>query len=1306
MAMEKNEKLFDAMVALKTVCDHANSKDGSGYNGLDAVFTDGLIISYKNRGGWSPKQACAGYRVMRKYSKQLMDTFGIDFEKIPEPAKVEKPKDAPLLDLDFNHIQWDTGKEVQTHDGRNMLVQQGAMPDGFWDLWKVDKDDIKSKGISPVKDPSGFWYLSKWTNMDSSTPAQKTTIKVVDVDVSTVKLQHEDLLLPYQIDHVKHLILSLKTYNAALDASDTGTGKCLDPYTPVMMHDGSIKKAKDIMVGDKLMGPDSKERNVLSITSGIDTMYKIIPNKGDAFICNEPHILSLRCTSDKKYDTLYTKNKIANVSVKEYLQKNEAWKHHFKLYRTPVNFNYKKVDIDPYVYGLWLADGTRGMPQITKMRKAVPIIDAIKEFCNSSNYILNGYDDLANNTTNWAIRTPGNKINPFRNFVKSTVDLDGNKFILDEYKINSYTIRAKLLAGILDCDGSLSGGGFDIITKYEKLCNDILFISRSLGFGATWTKCIKRIKSTGFVGEYYRIFISGDFSKIPLKYKIPAPRKINKNPLNTGFSVEKIGKGNYCGFTIDGDHLFVLGDFTVTHNTFSALAVCKELGLFPIVLTPKAVKTSFERAMTNHFQIAGFVGHYEAFKIGKTEYLEVWEEKKTVEDKDGNPKEIDVFKCKWNVPKNALLIFDECFPKGTKVLTSNGNKNIEDIGTSDIVKTPVGYRRVIRKMTTIKPRKILTINHKFGILKCTPNHKIFSNGSFVQASALKIGDIIYDYDQKNMQVLPKRILCSIRKTIVLFKKLQGQASTCYTWFQRKKFNTYVTAAERSELKTKTSCNSKDDNEQSRRSSGCKGKEFITKKGKAIPSSKGRKWERSNNTATGIIKSIRDWLEARTSRLVSETSGWISDKLQNRYSEYGKKDRYRNKRSVTRHHKNEIKGSEKEIETGIYGVEDTVVQERRNIERIKQRIGNHRQCEIISIESYDDVNVVYNLEVEDIHCYYANGILVSNCHRAKNRTTQNAEMLMTAKDQGLRIMAMSATAAENPMNMFALGYTLGLFRSQRSFWPWVADHGCSKNKWGGYEFNGSRAALREIHHEIFPHKGNRVRVADLGDLFPETKIIADAYDMNGLAEEIQRIYDDMFAELANLAEKQENDPAHKLTIMLRARQKIELLKVPTFVEMIEDAMEEGMSIAVFVNFNETIRAISARVKTKCIIWGEDAKDETRQINIDAFQADKERVILCNIRAGGVGISLHDINGTYPRLSLISPTWSAQDLVQALGRIHRAKGMSKSIQKIIFASGTIEDDVADKVKTKINNISLLNDGDFSKINPIGINTVAVE
>jgi hypothetical protein len=103
----------------------------------------------------------------------------------------------------------------------------------------------------------------------------------------------------------------------------TGVGKCLDPNTEVMLYSGRLKRAKDIVIGDILMGADSSPRHVLSTTFGVGEMFRITPTKGQSFICNDVHVLTL-------VNTLT--NEIIDIPLNEYLLKHATFKHLHKLY--------------------------------------------------------------------------------------------------------------------------------------------------------------------------------------------------------------------------------------------------------------------------------------------------------------------------------------------------------------------------------------------------------------------------------------------------------------------------------------------------------------------------------------------------------------------------------------------------------------------------------------------------------------------------------------------------------------------------------------------------------------------------------------------------------------------------------------------------------------------------------------------------------------------------------------------------------------------------------------------------------------
>jgi len=120
-------------------------------------------------------------------------------------------------------------------------------------------------------------------------------------------------------------------------------------------------------------------------------------------------------------------------------------------------------------------------------------------------------------------------------------------------------------------------------------------------------------------------------------------------------------------------------------------------------------------------------------------------------------------------------------------------------------------------------------------------------------------------------------------------------------------------------------------------------------------------------------------------------------------------------------------------------------------------------------------------------------------------------------------------------------------------------------------------------------------------------------------------------------------------------------------------------------------LAHHLKEDCsIICGDQSVDE-RTYNIENFQSNKTKIIISIIQAGGVGISLHDLHGR-PRMSIISPSWSGTDVVQCLGRIHRAGSKSPALQRIVYIAKTYEEEICKTLGKKLATLSAINDGDL--------------
>ena len=364
-------------------------------------------------------------------------------------------------------------------------------------------------------------------------------------------------------------------------SSPTGSGKCLGKNTRIIMYDGTIKKVQDVKIGDLLLGPDSRPRRVLNLSHGIDMLYKITPIRGgESFICTGNHVLNLTKTNGG------TRNKLnINITVDEYLSSHKTFKHIYKLWHPGVisfECNDKSVPIPPYLLGIWLGDGHNGSPAITNPDHEIE--KYLYEYAEKNNLHIRISHQTENKTQcpTFHIVNKKNKGrgSDFGHFVKNIKNKCGVKRIPFNYLTNTVRNRRELLAGILDADGYYSRAVYELIVKNDDLASDIAFLARSLGISVSMSKKIGTIKSTGFSGIYNRLSMSGnELASIPCKIhrKKFGGRNQKKRSNVTGFSIEPIGHDEFFGFEVSDDHLFMLGDFTVTHNSLMLAVTARAL---------------------------------------------------------------------------------------------------------------------------------------------------------------------------------------------------------------------------------------------------------------------------------------------------------------------------------------------------------------------------------------------------------------------------------------------------------------------------------------------------------------------------------------------------------------------------------------------------------------------------------------------------------------------------------------------------------------------------------------------------------
>jgi len=343
------------------------------------------------------------------------------------------------------------------------------------------------------------------------------------------------------------------------------SGKCFGRNTLVLMYDGSIKKVQDVEAGELLMGDDSTPRKVLSLASGYENLYEIQQSRGVSYIVNESHILSLKWTH---CDDSHKTGELEDIELKKYLKLNKIQKRHLYGYSNSVEFKYHETTIPPYFLGLWLGDGHSANQGITSAHEEVKTY--LETYAKDLNLKIRTVH-TPNVSKSYFITTGNIKNILLTNLQK--LNLINNKHIPEIYKINNRENRLQLLAGLLDTDGYYDGHGqFEISQKNETLARDIVFLARSLGFYASIKRVRKECVNNGVWGTYFRVAIFGNIDCIPtkIKRKIAKKRIKNVNSCLSTIGVSFCGPGRYYGFVLDGNHRFLLSDFTVVHNTTCA----------------------------------------------------------------------------------------------------------------------------------------------------------------------------------------------------------------------------------------------------------------------------------------------------------------------------------------------------------------------------------------------------------------------------------------------------------------------------------------------------------------------------------------------------------------------------------------------------------------------------------------------------------------------------------------------------------------------------------------------------------------
>lgn len=402
--------------------------------------------------------------------------------------------------------------------------------------------------------------------------------------------------------------------------------ECFDPSTPILLWNGIIKKAEDIVVGDYLIDDKGNPTKVRSICSGYKTMYEVVAHKLNFMnhTVTDNHILTLKVKKYKsvrtqqgkkefmwfdknamaykykdfsddnelhKFQASFDDDDVVDITIEKYLSLPYHVQKNLYLFKSDgVNWEHKDVLLDPYILGMWLGNGSSAGYGFTTADKK--LLDKWVEWGKDNNAtIKKGY------RYTYGISSTSNNIQSEINCKKTAAPLKKlltkynlvkNKHIPLDYLVNDRQTRLALLAGLIDTDGNVRNNGHDIrICQGErnyKLLYDIEFLAKSLGFSCNVNDgiCTYSVKGEKRQKPYKELYITGkNLYEIPTvlprkklnKFDNPVLEKRCSSFMQSSFELVQKDIQPFVGWQLEGNGRFLLGDFSTSHNTPEGSAV-------------------------------------------------------------------------------------------------------------------------------------------------------------------------------------------------------------------------------------------------------------------------------------------------------------------------------------------------------------------------------------------------------------------------------------------------------------------------------------------------------------------------------------------------------------------------------------------------------------------------------------------------------------------------------------------------------------------------------------------------------------
>lgn len=375
-------------------------------------------------------------------------------------------------------------------------------------------------------------------------------------------------------------------------------GKEQPLYSHVYTSEGP-KRMGDIKIGDKVFGSNGQTSKVTGVyPQGLKPVYRVYLSDGTHVDSGLDHqwivINSSFPKRLRRRMVRSTKELIGDLGT---ISNYGKW---YIPYTEPVQIKSQPTPIDPYFMGLLLGDGCF-RSTITFSTDDHDLIPVIKKLLPSETLRVN---KLKGNKFGYIIAgNGGGELNDLITIIRELGlfnKLSHEKFVPKCFLWNSIENRHAILQGLLDTDGHVNkqGNRISITTVSPELAKNIKWLVDSLGGHCRIRTSVREGKRDCF---YMAITLPDQFAPFRLPRRMARVSKKQRSKRRSIIRIEELPAVEQQCISVDAeDHSYLTNNFTVTHNTITALTLSKILDLKrTLIIAPAGIVWSWFKTSCN-----------------------------------------------------------------------------------------------------------------------------------------------------------------------------------------------------------------------------------------------------------------------------------------------------------------------------------------------------------------------------------------------------------------------------------------------------------------------------------------------------------------------------------------------------------------------------------------------------------------------------------------------------------------------------------------------------------------------------------